>query len=521
MVGVVRAHGPFTASTHVSQIGDRISIKKGPKACRTTPDIAPKISKDRQDHTPLRSAAVVAPAQLHVPMATRVWFALALIGTASGYSSSAAILQRNSPAATAHASTQARLRVAPDAVRMHMLEMPARDHYDTLNLNRDTTTDADIKKAYRSAALLWHPDVNQEPCAKAMFQRLGEAYAVLSDPQKRELYDAELDTAEPEPEAARRATSEEYGDVMRTETLEIDFRTAVLGGRFEVRILRRETCKACNGSGDGNVAERFCSHCKGKGTIETSEPLAVTIPPGVFDGDHLCVRNAGDAGAKGGSPLYPASDLYLSLSVTDDPRFRRDGIDLYSEVTLTFRDAFLGCQISVPTIDGNVVLAVPPGTQPGTALGIEGRGAADLRGGGYYGRGARGMHFVTVNVVELSHQRAGPQAMGHVAMRKGSLHACDGHEKVQYQQQQMMMRTLADTRANADHWDHWGRTGTGEEHRVPPPRAAPPRAAPHPMISGRSGGGGLREHVVGAHSGGMRQQPPSNSPYHPRQTDFR
>ena len=137
------------------------------------------------------------------------------------------------------------------------------------------------------------------------------------------------------------------------------------------------------------MVEKYCGSCDGRGTNKRSKQLTVTIPPGVENGNRLRVRGEGDAGPKGG----PAGDLYVFLSVTKDPRFKREGMDIYSDVSLSYLDAILGETISVPTVDGAVDLKVPAGTQPSTVMRIEGKGAPKLNN-----LNTRGTHFVTVKV---------------------------------------------------------------------------------------------------------------------------
>jgi len=146
-------------------------------------------------------------------------------------------------------------------------------------------------------------------------------------------------------------------------------------------------CPTCGGT--GSVVEKYCGSCDGKGTNKKSKQLTITIPPGVEDGNRLRVRGEGDAGPKGG----PSGDLYVFLSVTSDPRFRREGMDIYSDVSLSYLDAILGTTLSIPTVDGQVDLAVPAGTQPSTTMRIEGKGAPKLNN-----LNTRGSHFVKVNV---------------------------------------------------------------------------------------------------------------------------
>ena len=146
-------------------------------------------------------------------------------------------------------------------------------------------------------------------------------------------------------------------------------------------------CPTCGGT--GTVVEKYCGTCDGKGTNKKSKQLTITIPPGVEDGNRLRVRGEGDAGPKGG----PSGDLYVFLSVTSDNRFRREGMEIYSDVSLSYVDAILGTTIRVPTVDGEVDLNVPAGTQPATTMRIEGKGAPKLNN-----VNVRGSHYVKVKV---------------------------------------------------------------------------------------------------------------------------
>ena len=143
------------------------------------------------------------------------------------------------------------------------------------------------------------------------------------------------------------------------------------------------------GGGSGTVVEKYCGSCDGKGTNKKSKQLTITIPPGVEDGNRLRVRGEGDAGPKGG----PSGDLYVFLSVTADPRFRREGMDIYSDVSISYLDAILGRVKRVRTIDGQVDIKIPAGTQPGTVLRVKGKGAPELSR-----LSNRGDQFVTVKV---------------------------------------------------------------------------------------------------------------------------
>ena len=229
--------------------------------------------------------------------------------------------------------------------------------------------------------------------------------------------------------AGRRRSGPTEGDDLRFD-LEIDFQTALFGGEKKIRITHLETCGTCTGSGvapgasvntcstcggrgvtvqvvstilgrmqqqvrcptcggTGSVVEKYCGSCDGKGVNKKSKQLTITIPPGVEDSNRLRVRGEGDAGPKGG----PSGDLYVFLNVKPDPRFRREGMDIYSDATVSYIDAILGSTLRVPTVDGEVDLALPTGTQPGTTLKIDGRGAPKLNA-----KNVRGAHYVKVKV---------------------------------------------------------------------------------------------------------------------------
>jgi len=227
----------------------------------------------------------------------------------------------------------------------------------------------------------------------------------------------------------RRRAGPTQGDDLRFD-LQVDFQTALFGGSKKIRITHLETCGVCTGSGvapgssvntcatcggrgvvlqtmntilgrmqqqarcptcggTGTVVEKYCGSCDGQGTNKKSKQLTITIPPGVEDGNRLRVRGEGDAGPKGG----PAGDLYVFLAVTPDTRFRREGMDIYSDVSMSYVDAILGATLKVPTVDGEVELAVPAGTQPSTVMKIEGKGAPKLNN-----VNLRGTHYVNVKV---------------------------------------------------------------------------------------------------------------------------
>jgi len=327
------------------------------------------------------------------------------------------------------------------------------DYYGRLGVARNAE-DKDIKNAYRKQARQWHPDVNPSEEAKAKFQEINEAYSVLSDKDLRARYD-QFGEAGVKGQGAPNMQDFDLGDIFETFfggqggpaggqrrrsgptegddlrfDLEIDFQTALFGGEKKIRITHLETCGTCTGSGvapgakvnscgtcggrgvvtqtvstilgrmqqqvrcptcggTGTVVEKYCGSCDGKGVLKKSKQLTITIPPGVEDSNRLRVRGEGDAGSKGGPP----GDLYVFLSVRPDPRFRREGMEIYSEVAVSYVDAILGSTLRVPTVDGTIDLQMPAGTQPGTTLRAEGKGAPKLNN-----LNMRGSHYVKVKV---------------------------------------------------------------------------------------------------------------------------
>lgn len=219
------------------------------------------------------------------------------------------------------------------------------------------------------------------------------------------------------------------GDDLRFD-LEVDFKTACFGGEEKVRIRHLETCttckgdgikpgskvttcSSCNGSGvtvqitrtplgnfqtqqtcptcrgTGQRVEEYCGTCGGQGLNQKTKQIKVTIPPGVEDGNKLRVKGEGDAGPRGG----PAGDLYIFLKVKADPKFRREGPEIYSDQNISYIDAILGTSLKVPVVDGEVTIKVPPGTQPGQVMRLKGNGAPRL------GQpSVRGDHYVTMNI---------------------------------------------------------------------------------------------------------------------------
>ena len=215
-------------------------------------------------------------------------------------------------------------------------------------------------------------------------------------------------------QSQRRRSGPVRGDDLRLD-LKLDFREAVFGGEKEIRISHLETCDVCNGSGakpgtrpracstcsgsgqvrrvtrtpfgsftqvstcptcngTGMVIEDKCDACEGKGANQVTKKLKITIPAGVDNGTRLRISNEGDAGMRGGAP----GDLYVYLFVNEDEEFQRDGINVLSEIKVSYLQAILGCRLEVETVDGPVEMIIPPGTQPNTVMKLENRGVPRL-----------------------------------------------------------------------------------------------------------------------------------------------
>lgn len=227
--------------------------------------------------------------------------------------------------------------------------------------------------------------------------------------------------------AARRRTGPTRGDDLRLD-LRLEFKEAIFGGEKEIRIRHLETCETCNGTGakpgtfpktcstcggsaqvrratrtpfgsftqvsvcptcngTGQIIEEKCVSCGGEGLKEVTKKLKITIPAGVDNGTRLRVSNEGDAGKRGG----PAGDLYVFLSVDSSPNFKRDGINILSEVKISYLQAILGCTLEVETVQGKTSLTIPAGTQPNTVLTLENQGVPRLGN-----PVSRGDHLITV-----------------------------------------------------------------------------------------------------------------------------
>ena len=326
-----------------------------------------------------------------------------------------------------------------------------RDYYELLGVER-TATDAEIKKAFRKLARELHPDVNADADAQERFRAVAEAYEVLSDAERRRLYDqfghAGLRRGGYAPSdfaftnlsdifsaffgddlfARNRGGRERGGDIGVSVAIELAEAFTGVTRNVEVQVAvtcercdgegaepgtERVTCATCGGRGQlqqvsrsvfgefvrtqtcptclgtGSVVETPCTVCEGNGrTVETKE-LEVESPAGIHDGQRIRIRGAGHAGTGGGLP----GDAYVEVHVARDARFERDGDDILSEVELTIAEAARGARLSIATLEGDLELDFEGGTQPGEVRVLRGKGMPSLQ------RSGRGDHRVLVNVI--------------------------------------------------------------------------------------------------------------------------
>jgi len=315
--------------------------------------------------------------------------------------------------------------------------MSKQDFYKLLDLPR-SASEADIKKAYRRLAMKYHPDRNpDDPQAEHNFKEAKEAYEVLTDPQKRAAYDQFGHAGLQGGRGGGFSGADAFGDIfgemfgdifsgggrnrsqvfrgadLRYE-LELDLEQAVFGTETEIHIPTLAECKTCGGSGAakgstpktcdtcnghgqvrvqqsiftiqqpcprckgrGKIISNPCDSCFGQGRVRQEKKLAVTVPAGVDTGDRIRLSGEGEVGRNGG----PTGDLYVEIRVREHAIFEREGSNLSCEVPISFATAALGGSVEVPTLDGEVVLKIPPETQSGRVFRMREKGVVPVRGG--------------------------------------------------------------------------------------------------------------------------------------------
>ena len=320
--------------------------------------------------------------------------------------------------------------------------MSKRDYYEVLGVSKNAS-EAELKKSYRRLAMKYHPDRNagdEAAVAEVKFKEVKEAYEVLCDPQKRAAYD-QFGHAGVEPSMGGGggpggfgggSFSDIFGDVFgdifgggRGDSrvhrgsdlrynLQLTLEEAVAGTTVKIRVPTLVRCNVCHGTGarkgtspktcstcgghgqvrmqqgffsvqqtcptcrgKGTVIDDPCTACHGAGRVQQHKTLSVKVPPGVDTGDRIRLGGEGEAGENGGPP----GDLYVQINVKEHDIFVREDNNLFSEVPISFVTAALGGELEVPTLDGKVMLKVPPGTQSGKLFRMRGKGVKPVRGG--------------------------------------------------------------------------------------------------------------------------------------------
>jgi molecular chaperone DnaJ len=316
--------------------------------------------------------------------------------------------------------------------------MSKRDYYEVLGVEKGVDG-ADLKKAYRRLAMKHHPDRNpDDAAAEGKFKEAKEAFEILSNSQKRAAYDqyghAGVDGSAGMGGGGAGGFGDIFGDVfgdifgggrpssggayrgadMRYELM-LNLEEAVRGHSANITFSSLKGCDICHGDGakpgtektqcttcggigqvrrqqgffsvqqtcpscrgEGRKIEEPCDECRGQGRVQQKRTLAVKVPAGVDTGDRIRLSGEGEAGQSGG----PAGDLYVEMRVRPHAVFEREGADLSCNVPLTFSSAALGGEVKVPTLEGEVSLKIPAGTQSGRVFRLRAKGVKPVRGGG-------------------------------------------------------------------------------------------------------------------------------------------
>jgi molecular chaperone DnaJ len=357
-----------------------------------------------------------------------------------------------------------------------------RDYFEVLGVDR-TADQRSIKAAYRKLAVEHHPDRNPgDAAAEAKFKEASEAYAVLSDPDKRARYErfghGGLGAGGPagfDPETfgdfadilgdffgsgfgdlfgGRRRSGPRPGADLRYE-LPLTLEEAAFGIDKKLEVPRLETCGSCTGTGgaegaqpvtcsacggrgqvrvtqgffsvartcpqcrgEGSMVTNPCRDCSGAGRVEKRRQIGITVPAGVDTGTRLRRAGEGEHGRRKGPP----GDLYIDIVVLADERFQRHGTDVLSKVKVSFPEAVLGANLTVETLHGSEELEIPAGTAHGALFRLRRKGITRIDGRG------QGDHVVQIEV-EVPHPRDLDEERLELVQRWAELDGSDVHER--------------------------------------------------------------------------------------------
>ena len=307
-----------------------------------------------------------------------------------------------------------------------------RDYYEVLGVSK-TASDDEIKKAFRTLAKKYHPDMHpgDKECEEK-FKEAQEAYAVLSDAEKRKQYDqfghaafdgtgggaggfdfSGMDMGDIFGDlfgdffggGSRRRTNDGpmKGSNLRT-SVRITFEEAIFGCEKEIEMVLKDECHTCHGTGaktgttpetcpdcggSGKIIKDKCPDCRGTGYIASKKKIQVSIPAGIDNGQSVRIREKGEPGINGG----PRGDLLVEVVVSRHPSLQRQDMNIYSTAQISFAQAALGGEIRIHTVDGDVLYEVKPGTQTNTRIRLKGKGVPSLRN-----KSVRGDHYVDLVV---------------------------------------------------------------------------------------------------------------------------
>jgi len=326
----------------------------------------------------------------------------------------------------------------------------AKDYYDVLGVSKNSSKE-EIKKSYKNLAKKYHPDLNKTKDAEGKFKEISEAYAVLSDDNKRKQYDqfghSTFNQRYSEEDIFRGAHFEDiFGDMFGDNVFEmffggggrrsrkgkdlrydltLDFEEAIFGCEKDIELIKKAKCEECDGEGgeldvcsecngrgqvkksrntmfgsfvqittcskchgEGRSVKKKCKVCDGEGAVRKEKRLKIKIPAGVDGGSQLRVPKEGEPGARGSY-----GDLYVLIHVNPSEIFKRDGNDIYVNLPVSFSQAALGDVMNIPSLKGDVKLKIPAGVQSGIKFRLNGKGVPYLDG---YGHGDQ---YIIINIV--------------------------------------------------------------------------------------------------------------------------